>query len=88
MSSVITLDTLQDKQMLDNFVEAMRGGLCGIMCDIYVNQSNSSIWYIDANNLCGYAMMQKLPNDFIYTTTSLDSKLNTPDDTDHGYYIV
>ena len=35
MSSGVTLDTLQDKQMLDDFVEAKRGGLCGIMGDIY-----------------------------------------------------
>ena len=31
MSSGVTLDTLQDKQMLDDFVEAKRGGICGIM---------------------------------------------------------
>ena len=49
-----------------------------------------SIWYIDANNLYGYAMMQKLPyKDFQFTvTTTLDVILNTPDDSDHGYYIV
>ena len=48
-----------------------------------------SIWYIDANNLYGYAMMQKLPYmDFKFTTTSLDYILNTPDDSDHGHYIV
>ena len=34
-------------------------------------------------------MMQKLPyRDFQFTTTTLDAKLNTPDDIDHGYYIV
>ena len=40
--------------------------------------------------------MQKLPyKDFQFTTTTLDprsgfldAKLNTPDDSDHGYYIV
>ena len=51
---------------------------------------NRNIWYIDANNLYGYAMMQKLPYkvfEFI-TTTTLDAILNTPDDSDHGYYIV
>ena len=51
---------------------------------------NRNIWYIDANNLYGYAMMQKLPyKDFEFiTTTTLDAILNTPDDSDHGYYIV
>ena len=34
-------------------------------------------------------MMQKLPyKDFKFTTTSLDYLLNTPDDSDHGYYII
>ena len=96
MSSGITLATLQDKQMLDDFVGAKRGGICGIIGDRYVNSNNMaehdqrSIWYIDANNLYGYAMMQKLPyQDFQFTTTTiLDTILNTPDDSDHGYYIV
>ena len=48
-----------------------------------------SMWYIDANNLYGYAMMQKLPyKDFEFITTTLDEILNTPDDSDHGYYIL
>ena len=115
MSSGVTLDTLQDKQMLDDFVGAKRGGICGIMGDRFINISNTNtntnsntntitstntntndkvinrnIWYIDANNLYGYAMMQKLPyKDFEFiTTTTLDVILNTPDDSDHGYYIV
>ena len=100
MLSGVTLDALQDKQQLDDFVEAQRGGVCGIMGDRYidngnadananVNAKNKSIWYIDGNNLYGYAMMQKLPyKDFEYSDTSLDSILNTPDDSDHGYYIV
>ena len=34
-------------------------------------------------------MMQKLPyKDFKYSVTSIDVILNTPDDSDHGYYIV
>ena len=132
MSSGVTLDTLQDKQMLDDFVGAKRGGICGIMGDRYINNQgtcfadsntntnanindntdtnantntntstntntntndkiiNRNIWYKDANNLYGYAMMQKLPyKDFEFiTTTTLDVILNTPDDSDHGYYIV
>ena len=31
MLSGVTLDTLQDKQTLDDFVGAKRGGICGIM---------------------------------------------------------
>ena len=95
--------------MLDDFIEAKRGGICGIMGDSYINSNNNSnfnsysnsnnnsksdsirqIWYIDANNLYGYAMMQKLPyKNFEYITViSLDEILKTQDDSDHGYYIV
>ena len=47
---------------------------------------NRNIWYIDANNLYGYAMMQKLPyKDFEFITTTIpDVILHTPDDSDHG----
>ena len=31
MSSGATIDTLQDKQMLDGFVESKRGGKCGVV---------------------------------------------------------
>ena len=51
MSSGVTFNTLQDKQMIDDFVGAKRGGICGIMGDRYINNSDGkSIWYIDANN--------------------------------------
>ena len=61
------------------------------MCDRYIDNSDGkTILYIDANNLHGYAMMQNLPyKDFQFTTTTtLDTILNIPDDSDHGYYIV
>ena len=66
----------------------------GIMGDRYISKRSiretaSQIWYIEANNLNGYAMMQKLPyKGFEYFSTSLVEILNTPDDSDHGYYIV
>ena len=94
MSSGLTLDTLQDKQMLDVFVEGKRGGICGLKGDRIVNNGetgmkshNRNIWYVDANNLIGYAIIQKLPfKDFLFTTTTttLETILNTPDDSDHG----
>ena len=43
MSSGVTLDTLQDKQMLDDFVGAKRGGICGIMGDRYIDNSESKV---------------------------------------------
>ena len=75
MSIGVTLDALQDKQMLDDFVEAKEANICGRMGDRYVNQCNRSIRYIDANNLYGYAMMQRLPYKvFEYITITLDEK--------------
>ena len=53
MSSGVTLDILQDKRILSDFSEQKRGGRCGIMDDRYMNsnESNMSVWYIDAINL-------------------------------------
>ena len=48
-----------------------------------------SIWYIDANNLYGYALMQKLPyKDFEYSNSTLDKVLNTSDDSDYGFWLI
>ena len=91
MSSGTVLDTLHDKQMLDIFIDAKRGGLCNIKDDKLVNtsESNKTIWYRDANIFLGDAMMQMLPyKDFKYSNTSLDDTLYTLDDSDYGYYIV
>ena len=41
MSSGVTLDTSQDKQLLDYFVGAKRGVICGIMAgDRYINRQS------------------------------------------------
>ena len=60
------------------------------MGDRYIIHSNNkNILYIDAKNLYGYAMRQKLTYEgFENYSTSLDEIMNTPDDNDHGYYIV
>ena len=42
MSSGVTLDTLQDKQMLDDFVETKRVGICVIMGDRFINIGNGN----------------------------------------------
>ena len=48
-----------------------------------------TIWYIDANNLYGYELMQKLPyKDFEYSKTTLDEVINTSDDGDYGYWLI
>ena len=90
--SKVELNTIQDEQILKDFISAMRGGICGVMGDRYIrsqSQSQRSIWYIDANNLYGYALMQKLPyKDFEYSNTILDKVLNTSDDSDYGYWLI
>ena len=77
--------------MLDDLIEAKRGGICDIKGNRLVNTSekNKTIWYFDPNQIYGWAMMQKLLHkDFKYTATSPDNILNTPDNSDFGYYII
>ena len=112
--SEVELDTIQDGQMLKDFIGAMRGGICGVMGNRKINKNGSrkfaghdrrsirepasqivkhdqrSIWYIDANNLYGYALMQKLPyKDFSWAyELTLDEVLNAGDDSDYGYWLI
>ena len=100
--SKVELDTKQDEQILKDFISAMRGGICGATGNRYIksqsqsqsqrsmaNHDRKSIWYIDANNLYGYALMQKLPyKDFEYSNTTIDEVLNTSDDSDYGYWLI
>ena len=97
MSSGVSLDTLQSKQKLEDFIDAKRGGKCGIMRHRLLSSSTNSksIWYIDISNLNVYEKMQKLLyNDrkyqgtcFADSNSSLDNILNTSDDSDYGFYI-
>ena len=97
--SNVELDTIQDEQILKDFISAMRGGICGVMGDRYISSQSQSqgsirepasqIWYINANNLYGYALMQKLPyKDFEYSNATLDKVLNNSDGSDYGYWLI
>ena len=102
--SEVEIEKIQNEQLLKNFISAMRGGKCGVMGNRYIksqsqnqnrsqsqnqSQSQRSIWYIDANNLYGYALMQKLPyQDFSFTNVTLDKLLNISDDSDYGYWLI
>ena len=46
--------------MLEDFIEAKRGGICGILGDrlVKISEYYKNFWYIDANNLKGHAMTQ------------------------------
>ena len=69
----VELEMLTDIQMLDMFEEGIRGGISSIMhrhakannknMGKYFNPENPSKYlvYLDANNLCGWAMSETLP---------------------------
>ena len=53
------------------------------------NQAKRFIWFIDANNLYGYAQFQKLPYKFLsFNKISLGDVLNTDNDSDYGYWFI
>ena len=68
----------------------IRGGISSVMGDRYVrSDKNKKILYIDANNLYGWAMSESIPYDEIKFEKDicLNDILNTPDDSDIGYFI-
>ena len=90
----INLQTLQDKDLtLENII---RGGISSVMGDRYVKSSDTkNILYEDCTNFYGHSRSQPLPYDEIeiwYGVPGLYMKcleefLNTPDDSDIGYFI-
>ena len=44
------LNTIQHEQMLKDFISAIKGVICGVLGNRYVNNNNKTIWYIDAND--------------------------------------
>ena len=85
----INLQTLQDKDMILLLENNIRGSISSVMGDRYVrSDENKKILYIDANNLYGHSMSQPLLYDEIkFDNVELEEILNTPDDSDIGYFI-
>ena len=86
----INLQTPQDKDMILLLENNIRGGISSVMGDRYIKSNeNKKILYIDANNLYGHSMSQPLPFDEIKidNNVTLEDILNTPDDSDIGYFI-
>ena len=86
----INLQTLQDKDMILLLENNIRGGISSVMGDRYVrSDENKKILYIDANNLYGHSMSEPLPYDEIKfdNNVELEEILNTPDDSDIGYFV-
>ena len=86
----INLQTLQNKDMILLLENNLRGGISSVMGDRYVkSDKNKKILYIDANNLYDWAMSESIPYDEIKLDTNIELEdiLNTPDDSDIGYFV-
>ena len=86
----INSQTLQDKGMILLSENNIRGGISSVMGDRYVkSDENKKILYIDATNSYGHSMSESLPYDEIKfdNNVELEDILNTPDDSDIGYFI-
>ena len=101
----IKLDFLKDtaklpsgKELLLLLENNIRGGISSVMGDRHVqSDENKQILYIDANNLCGWAMSQCLPtgefeklplNPCNYILEQLvEDLLQIPDDNEYGFFI-
>ena len=92
----INLQTLQDKDLILTLENNIRGGINSVMGDRYVkSDENKKMIYIDCINLYGHSMSQPLLYDEIEIWHGdpdlylnwLEAILNTPDDSDTGYFI-
>ena len=62
----IKVQTLQDKDLILTLENDIRGGISSVISDRYVQlDENKKILYIDANNLCGWALSEYPPYDEI-----------------------
>ena len=92
----IKLQTSQDKVLILMLKNIIRGGLSGVMGDLYVKSDETiKIFYMDATTLYGHSMSQPLPFDEIemwhghpdYYMNKLEENLYTPDDNDVEHFI-
>ena len=86
----IKLQTLEDKELGLSLKNIPRGGISSVMGDRYIKSGeNENILYIDDNKLYGHSMSQRLPYDEnkFDRNVKLEGILNTPDDSDFGYFV-
>ena len=84
------LQTLREEDLILTLENNVRGGISSVMGDRYVkSHEDKNILYVDANNLYGWAKCEYLPYDEINfdKNVKLEDKLNTPDDSNIGYFI-
>ena len=86
---------LQGKDLILTLEKNVRESISS-MCDRFVkSDENKKILYFDATNLYGHFMSQPLPYDEIemwhghpnFFMNELEETLNTPDDSDIGYFV-
>ena len=92
----ITLQALQDKDMILILENNIKGGISDVMGYRYVkSDDNEKILFFGANNLYGHSTSQPLPHDEIEMwhghpdlhMNKLQELLITPDDSDLGYLV-
>ena len=86
----IKLQTFQDKDLILLLEYNIRGGISSIMGDRYVqSDENKKIFYVDAIIFYGWAMPESLLYEYIKfdRNVKLEEILNSPDDSDIGYFI-
>ena len=86
----IKVRTLQDKDTILLMENNIRDGISSVMGDRGVtSDENEKILYVDAKNLYGQSVCQLLSYDEIKfdKNVKLEDILNTPDDSDIGYFI-
>ena len=85
----INLQTLQDNDLILTLEYNLRSGISSVLSDRFVrSDENKKILYADARILYGHSLGQPLPYDEISfdRTVKLEDILNTPDDSDIGYF--
>ena len=86
----IKLTNTQYKDLILTLENNIRGGISSTTGNRYVkSDQNKKIFYIDTNNLYGWAMSEYLPYDEIKfdRNVKLEDILNTSDDSNIGYFI-
>lgn len=84
----VELDLIRDQEIYEKFEQGLRGGICMIsqrmaqannkyMRDYDKTKESSYIQYVDANNLYGLAMMDKIPYSFLSSWTILTTRQMT-----------
>ena len=85
--SVLEIETLQDKHLILLLDNNVRGGISRVMGDRYVNSGEKSMYRKKYQIRLGKESICTLCKNLIQKKVKLDCLLNTPVDSDKGYFI-